>query len=46
MKYDFLIKNGRVIDPARQIDQIQDIWIYNSKIVDTPESGLSGGPDQ
>lgn len=37
MTYDFLIKNGRVIDPKQGIDEIRDVWIYNSRVVPSPE---------
>lgn len=31
--YDVLITNGRVIDPANQIDAVMDVAIHNGKIV-------------
>ncbi|MCI8415897.1 MAG: amidohydrolase family protein [Lachnospiraceae bacterium] len=37
MKYDFLIKHGRVLDAGQGIDEIRDVWIYNSKIMPAPE---------
>lgn len=36
MKYDFLIKNGRVVDPSRGINEVSDVLILNSKIVAAP----------
>ena len=39
MKYDFIIKNGHVIDTARGIDQVADVYISNSKIVEGPADG-------
>lgn len=36
-KYSFHIKNGRVIDPVRNIDKIQDVYVKGSKIVDAPQ---------
>lgn len=36
MIYDFKITNGHVIDPARNVDGIEDVYIYNSKIVPAP----------
>lgn len=36
MKYNFVIKNGHVIDPARGIDAVEDVWIRHSKIVPAP----------
>ena len=35
------IRNGRVIDPANQVDGIQDLWIADDRIV-----ALGTGPDQ
>lgn len=32
MKYNLLIKNGRVIDPSRSIDDLMDVAIANGKI--------------
>lgn len=37
MKYDFLIQNGHVVDPARGIDGPADVYIRNSRIVPPPE---------
>ncbi len=37
MKLNYHIKNGRVIDPSRGIDQIGDIYVKGSKIVALPE---------
>ena len=39
MHYDFLIKNGRVIDPLRNIDRVEDVLIRHSKIVPMPQDG-------
>lgn len=39
MTLDVLIVNGRVIDPARGIDQIGRVGIYNGRIVQLPEEG-------
>ncbi len=36
MKYDFIIQNGRVVDPARGVDGVEDVYIYNSRIVPPP----------
>ena len=38
MKYDFLIRNGHVIDTAQGIDGKADVFICNSKIVPAPKS--------
>ncbi len=35
MKMDMLIRNGRVIDPLRNIDEVRDIGIIGDKIVET-----------
>ncbi|MDO4261228.1 MAG: amidohydrolase family protein [Eubacteriales bacterium] len=37
MKLDFVIKNGRVVDPSREIDQVMDIAIRGNHIVDLPD---------
>ncbi len=34
MKADFRIRNGRVIDPARNVDRVEDVLIAEGKIVD------------
>ncbi len=34
MKYTYLIKNGHVVDPARGIDRVEDIYVLRSKIVE------------
>ena len=39
MEYDYVIKNGRVIDPAAGIDGIADIYVYNNRIVNPPVNG-------
>ena len=37
MRLDYIIKNGRVVDPSQNLDAIQDIYIRNSRIVSVPE---------
>lgn len=37
----YRIKNGRVIDPARGVDRVEDVYVRNSKIVETPECKIS-----
>ena len=37
MPYDFVIRGGRVIDPARGIDRVEDVYIRHSKIAPPPE---------
>jgi len=39
MKLDLLIKNGRVIDPHNGVDEIRDIGVKHSRIVDIAEAG-------
>lgn len=39
MKLDILIKNGRVMDPARSIDAEQDVGVVANRIVDVPPGG-------
>ncbi len=34
MKYTYLIKNGHVVDPARGIDRVEDVYVLRSKIVE------------
>lgn len=38
MKVDYIIKNGRVIDPSQNLDSVQDIYIKNSRIVSKNET--------
>lgn len=38
MMYDLVIRNGRVIDPLRNIDSVGDVFVKNSKIVPAPPS--------
>ena len=37
---ELLIRNGRLIDPARGLDSVQDLHIRNGKIVDVAELDL------
>lgn len=37
INYSYHIKNGRVIDPLRGIDRIEDVFIKGSKIVEAPQ---------
>ena len=34
MKLDYVIKNGRVIDPSCGVDRVEDVYIRNAHIVD------------
>lgn len=38
-KYDFWLKNGHVIDPSQNIDEVRDILVKGNKIVETPKDG-------
>ena len=37
MKVDILIKNGRLIDPKRNLDQTGDLYLKAGKIVELPQ---------
>ena len=41
MKADFIIRNGRVIDPAAGIDEVKDIAVRNMRVID--EKDAEGG---
>lgn len=36
MRYDYVIKNGRVIDPAAGVDAVTDVYVRNNRIADAP----------
>ncbi|MDR1977828.1 MAG: amidohydrolase family protein [Synergistaceae bacterium] len=36
----YRIKNGRVLDPAKKCDQVKDIYIRNTKIVEAPDGEI------
>lgn len=36
---DFVLKGGHVIDPSRQIDRTQDLFVSHGRIVDRPSAG-------
>lgn len=38
-KYDFWFRNGHVIDPARNIDEVTDVLVKGNKVVPAPEDG-------
>lgn len=42
-KYDFWLKNGHVVDPARGIDGNYDVLIRNSRFMPVPEEGIRPG---
>ena len=37
MKVDVLIRNGRVIDPARNINEISTVALRSGRVVEIPE---------
>ena len=39
-KYDFWFKNGHVVDPSQNIDQICDVLVKGSRIAAAPENGV------
>jgi dihydroorotase len=39
MSRTFILQGGRVIDPSRKIDAVQDVIVVNGKIAATPPSG-------
>ncbi|MBQ4401100.1 MAG: hypothetical protein IJQ24_03305 [Synergistaceae bacterium] len=41
MKFDYIIKNGRVIDPSHNLDTVQDIYIRNSRVVSLPSGDIA-----
>ena len=42
VKYDLVIKNGRVLDPSRHLDAMRDVAIANGRIV-AVEANISAG---
>lgn len=45
MNVDYIIRNGRVIDPSRNIDEVRDIYVKNMRIVE-PEGEIACNPDR
>ncbi|GHU29485.1 hypothetical protein AGMMS50256_14470 [Betaproteobacteria bacterium] len=43
MKLDILIKNGRVIDPSRNLDAVEDIGVIDNLIVAIPGGDVEAG---
>lgn len=43
MKYDFLIRGGRVIDPENGVDAIRDIAVNNGKIIEYSQDNAEIG---
>lgn len=46
MKVDYIIKGGRVMDPARGIDEVRDVYVRNMRIVDPGEENVVCNPNQ
>lgn len=46
MRVDYVIKNGRVIDPSLNFDGIKDLYIRNNKIVDVKDGNVECNPNQ
>ncbi len=46
MKVDYIIRGGRVIDPAAGIDEVKDIFVKGMKIVDADANDVVCNPDQ
>jgi predicted amidohydrolase len=40
LKLDILIRNGRLMDPARHVDLIADLGVLDNRIVDIPEGAV------
>jgi dihydroorotase len=40
MKYDFWIRGGKVVDPTRGIEKVEDILIYNGRILPPPDGPI------
>lgn len=38
MRLDYIIRNGRVIDPSQNLDAVKDIYVRNSRVVSLPEN--------
>ena len=36
-----LIKGGRIIDPARNVDAVGDLWLVDGKISDRPRGSVA-----
>ncbi len=41
MKVDYILQDGRVIDPAAGVDEIRDLYVSASRLVD-PDNGRPG----
>lgn len=46
MRVDYVIKNGRVIDPSLNFDGIKDLYIRNNIIVDVKDGNVECNPNQ
>ena len=46
MKLDYIIRRGRVIDPASGIDEVRDVYVRNMRIVDPGDETVECKADQ
>lgn len=46
MKVDYIIRGGRVIDPASGIDEVRDVYVRNMRIVDPGDEAVECKADQ
>ncbi len=46
MKVDYIIRGGRVIDPANGIDEVRDVYVRNMRIVDPKGEAVECKEDQ
>lgn len=44
MRADYIIRGGRVIDPLRGIDEIRDVMVRNSRIMEAPAEEVECNP--
>src|SRR6516225_281332 len=44
MKMDLIVKNGRVVDPARKLDTITDVVVRGGKIASIGNANITGIP--
>ncbi len=45
MTVDIIVRNGRILDPARGLDAIGDIAVSGNRIVELPEGGAEAGQE-
>ncbi len=46
MKVDYIIRGGRVLDPAAGIDEVKDVYVRGMRIVDADPTGVECNPNQ